>query len=300
MTTEEILNELNLWEGYFPTAAVEAAIEQQQTITPHLLAHLQHLVDLGEEAREEEDDEHHGDQGLTMFTVYLLAQFREAGAYPLIYRLMSAWEGSAFFHLGDIVTEGLSRILASVCQGDTTLIKRLVESNGVNPYVRSAALHSLITLYSEQALSRDDLLSYFKSMFRLHPIREPNLIWNSLVICSEAMRFSELLPDIRQAYKEGLATNRFAALKDVEVEIETEYDDLRRLSYDKHYITDTIAELKGWAAFQEAYLKPADAPYDDDDYFHISAPVINQAAKVGRNEPCPCGSGKKFKKCCGR
>ena len=27
------------------------------------------------------------------------------------------------------------------------------------------------------------------------------------------------------------------------------------------------------------------------------APVINQ--KVGRNEPCPCGSGKKFKKCCG-
>jgi uncharacterized protein len=22
-------------------------------------------------------------------------------------------------------------------------------------------------------------------------------------------------------------------------------------------------------------------------------------AKIGRNEPCPCGSGKKFKKCCG-
>lgn len=24
------------------------------------------------------------------------------------------------------------------------------------------------------------------------------------------------------------------------------------------------------------------------------------AGKVGRNEPCPCGSGRKFKKCCGR
>jgi len=23
------------------------------------------------------------------------------------------------------------------------------------------------------------------------------------------------------------------------------------------------------------------------------------ANKVGRNDPCPCGSGKKFKKCCG-
>jgi preprotein translocase subunit SecA len=25
-----------------------------------------------------------------------------------------------------------------------------------------------------------------------------------------------------------------------------------------------------------------------------------KAAKVGRNAPCPCGSGKKYKKCCGR
>jgi len=23
-------------------------------------------------------------------------------------------------------------------------------------------------------------------------------------------------------------------------------------------------------------------------------------SKIGRNEPCPCGSGKKFKKCCGK
>ena len=29
------------------------------------------------------------------------------------------------------------------------------------------------------------------------------------------------------------------------------------------------------------------------------APVTREATKVGRNDPCPCGSGKKFKKCCG-
>ncbi|MGE4299366.1 MAG: YchJ family protein [Desulfovibrionaceae bacterium] len=28
--------------------------------------------------------------------------------------------------------------------------------------------------------------------------------------------------------------------------------------------------------------------------------VVRDAPKVGRNEPCPCGSGKKYKKCCGR
>jgi len=29
-------------------------------------------------------------------------------------------------------------------------------------------------------------------------------------------------------------------------------------------------------------------------------PVVNQEPKVGRNEPCPCGSGKKYKNCCGK
>ncbi|MYB18811.1 MAG: hypothetical protein F4Y16_07475, partial [Holophagales bacterium] len=27
--------------------------------------------------------------------------------------------------------------------------------------------------------------------------------------------------------------------------------------------------------------------------------VVRPGAKVGRNAPCPCGSGKKYKKCCG-
>jgi preprotein translocase subunit SecA len=27
--------------------------------------------------------------------------------------------------------------------------------------------------------------------------------------------------------------------------------------------------------------------------------VKREAPKVGRNDPCPCGSGKKYKKCCG-
>ena len=31
-------------------------------------------------------------------------------------------------------------------------------------------------------------------------------------------------------------------------------------------------------------------------FFHTPQP---KAAKAGRNDPCPCGSGKKFKKCCG-
>ncbi|MCG8454421.1 MAG: YchJ family protein [Spirochaetales bacterium] len=31
----------------------------------------------------------------------------------------------------------------------------------------------------------------------------------------------------------------------------------------------------------------------------INTPQKREAPKVGRNDPCPCGSGKKYKKCCG-
>ena len=32
---------------------------------------------------------------------------------------------------------------------------------------------------------------------------------------------------------------------------------------------------------------------------HTSVPVRRSTPKIGRNDPCPCGSGRKYKKCCG-
>ena len=37
---------------------------------------------------------------------------------------------------------------------------------------------------------------------------------------------------------------------------------------------------------------------DPDITVHYSKP-LRVGPKTGRNEPCPCGSGKKFKRCCG-
>jgi uncharacterized protein YecA (UPF0149 family) len=40
---------------------------------------------------------------------------------------------------------------------------------------------------------------------------------------------------------------------------------------------------------------------DHDHHHHAPAmPVVRGHRKVGRNDPCPCGSGKKYKRCCGR
>jgi SEC-C motif domain protein len=39
---------------------------------------------------------------------------------------------------------------------------------------------------------------------------------------------------------------------------------------------------------------------DRGDWVYVDGKLLpRQVAKVGRNDPCPCGSGKKFKKCCG-
>ena len=38
----------------------------------------------------------------------------------------------------------------------------------------------------------------------------------------------------------------------------------------------------------------------DNDTVNSKEPVKNEGPKVGRNDPCPCGSGKKYKQCCGK
>jgi len=45
----------------------------------------------------------------------------------------------------------------------------------------------------------------------------------------------------------------------------------------------------------------SDDEVDDDEEDPVNAaPFVRETAKVGRNDPCPCRSGKKHKKCCGK
>jgi SEC-C motif len=55
--------------------------------------------------------------------------------------------------------------------------------------------------------------------------------------------------------------------------------------------------------FAEKYGLPSqvvDAWNEDDysDFDEVEDDIIRAGPKIGRNEPCPCGSGKKYKKCC--
>jgi len=41
-----------------------------------------------------------------------------------------------------------------------------------------------------------------------------------------------------------------------------------------------------------------DYPADPYDPYYDNEPYVRPEPKIGRNDPCPCGSGKKYKKCC--
>ncbi len=52
-------------------------------------------------------------------------------------------------------------------------------------------------------------------------------------------------------------------------------------------------------SFEEVYEDPSyDSLPTDSFYMDNPQPYRREAPKVGRNDPCPCGSGKKYKKCC--
>ena len=57
---------------------------------------------------------------------------------------------------------------------------------------------------------------------------------------------------------------------------------------------DWLYELPQWKEiFSEEELKALYKEQRDSG-------TVRKPKKIGRNDPCPCGSGKKYKKCCGR
>ncbi len=53
------------------------------------------------------------------------------------------------------------------------------------------------------------------------------------------------------------------------------------------------------ASVQDAAINLVDGNYSEKEG-GMNKTVVNEGPKIGRNDPCPCGSGKKYKNCCGK
>jgi hypothetical protein len=301
MTVPEILKELEPYTGRFPMKAMRAAIEQREAITPELLRVVETAAENPVEFAKRED------YMLHVFALFLLAQFREKRAYPAIVKMFSAPGETPFDLAGDTVTEGLSQIFASVYDGNPAPLQRLVESEQVNEFVRSAALDAFLVLEHTDQMPRDTVVEYFRSLFHGKLQRTHSYAWDGLVSAVADLPAPELLGEVRQAYDEGLVDSTVADLEGIERDIAA----LKPWRRDRqHLITDAIAEMEWWASFhpEDSLPKklpkletlPPSPPSAPPPSSYVAPQPFLREPKIGRNDPCPCGSGMKYKKCCGK
>lgn len=298
METAEVLHQFERYTGKFARAAVEAAVERREEVTPELLRTLEDTVNRAAQLDAE------GDYMAHLYAMFLLAQFRETRAYPLVVRFASLPGDLLDSLCGDFITEDLGAVLASVCGGDLAAIQCLIENEATDQWVRGAALSSLVTLVAAAQKSRDEIVSYFAGLFRGKLVREWSHVWDALVSHSCDLYPAELLDDIERAYEEGLVDPAHIGFDDVKRDLSMGRERiLARLADNPHrrLVEDTVAEMGWWACFREDRPKKSKHSVAGSklDLGGWPSQIRRATPKIGRNEPCPCGSGKKHKKCCG-
>ncbi|HEY5895713.1 MAG TPA: DUF1186 domain-containing protein [Chthoniobacterales bacterium] len=283
----------------FPREAVETAIARREESTPFLLD----ALDWAEQHPDEANDAEAA-YTLHLFALFLLAQFREPRAYEPMVRLARSPKLEEL--VGDVITDGLPGMFASVCQGDTSLIEQLIEDDTVDEFVRGSGIRALATLISRGIKPREEVSSYFGSLFR-SLTREPSNVWDGLILACTDLGMTEHLEEIRKLYEEGIPEPFFPSSNEVEAEIVLPENSPQRGFADPYeLIDDTVAELEQWSYFDPNAEMDSDGDdFSGDDSFvpwdgtSSALPYVREAPKIGRNDPCPCGSGKKYKKCCG-
>jgi len=320
MTIPEILKELEFVTGQFPKVAMQAAIEQREAITPELLRALETV------AEDPAKWAGHTDYMTHLYSVFLLAQFREKRAYPLLARMVSAPGEIPFDLFGDTITEDLCQLLGSVYDGNPSILEKLVESPEVNEYVRGSAIEAFLVLEKTGQMPREQVVGYFRSLFESRLERVPHHVWEALVCAVADMPAPELLDHARRAFEDDLIDPIYGDFEEVEQCVRNPEGVLTERYY---IIEDAISELEWWACFKPDQEDEGDE--GDDDYFDDEGPMPGdeplpalelfsdtapyapapyyaedeapkpfiRGPKIGRNDPCPCGSGKKYKKCCG-
>ena len=286
LTVEQILTQLNTDDiSFLPREAIEQAILQQEAITPALLTIIENVV--------KDPQSIDGTPAFT-YALYLLAEFREKRAYPLIVKYFGelGLEDEALDPTGDIVTEDLKSILASVCNGDFGLIKQLIEDQKVNIFVRSAALSSLVILYNNNQLSRKDLVNYIeKHIDRCLEEQDDPCFVACLVSISCAIHPEELYEKFITCFDRNLIDKQMINESDLDRWMQMDKEKvIVELKENRkwQFINDVISEIEWWACFHPERYSPK----------NLSSISDSPTTKVGRNDLCPCGSGKKYKKCC--
>jgi len=299
----ELRPQLEFIHRPFPIEAVALACVHRDEVAPHLIAALEQTGEHPELAD--------GDYMLHLYAMHLLAAWRDGRAYRPLLRLGHYSDDVLEGMMGDTTTDSYGRCLASVCDGDLAPLKALVEDVDAGFWARGAALEAMAVRVLEGDDDHATLAAYLAEYGDAEAtrLRVPGAViselefLNCIANVAADIGAASLLEQIQGWFADGLLDGVMIEMPWIEEHISLSLDECRAsLPLDKRgYVRDVVQDMGWWASFTEdddSLDEYDEFDFEDDDAFATDT-YVRDGPKIGRNDPCPCGSGKKYKKCHG-
>ena len=192
--------------------------------------------------------------------------------------------------LGDWLTEDMPSILANFGLPAAEPLKAMTLDKELDAFSRGVAVSALAAIAHERGEIRSSVIELLRKIIREE--KDPELV--ALVINDLAQfKDPDALADIKSLFDRGLVAENFINWRDVKrihdtPEVELEYHKDLRDPLD-HFLPKNLMRL-----WDESYGGKV------AHFVDASGRIVYQEKpkKPSRNDPCPCGSGKKYKKCC--
>jgi hypothetical protein len=241
--------------------------------------------------------------------LHILGGRRFASGYRPLIALLRGPQERVEFLLSDVITETLPKILAGLFDGDPEPLLALITDLDVDEFVRAAAMGAFTFLVFDGRIERAFAEDHLRCFEQECAAPRGDMIWHAWMTAVALLGFGQMTERVHAAFIDGRIPPEVAGenyYRKLLADALARPDDAQRLA-DEHlgYIEDVLVELEQWP-LGDVVSDDADdygaADYDDGNLQPWSPsgglPVRNPFAGVGRNDLCPCGSGKKFKKCC--
>ena len=205
--------------------------------------------------------------------------------------------------------------MAAVFDGDPQPLQSIILDPDADQFIRSRMLEALAMLTLRGELSREHSEKFLRRCWDELQPRLDCYVWEGWQSAITMLGLSALKPLVLRAFASGSIDPFWLTVANFESDLAsaTRHDGAARLQGQREYelFGDTIAEMtryrfaSGYEAdweTREAEMEERPDSYEPADVMSYHAllrtPVVNRFRTVGRNDPCPCGSGRKYKKCC--
>ncbi len=295
MTPDEILRQLADADG-LPRKALRAAAERRAQMVPLFLAQIEEYLaaPAGQRAKTPR---------ALFFIFHLLGEWREKTAYRPLARLLQSPPEELDLVLGDGITATSHRVMAAVCDGDPQPLFDIVLDVEADEYARARMCETLAMLVLRRALPREDVARFLRDGFMNIRPQAPCFVWHGWQSAIAMIGLVEFTSLVKKAFDGGFIDRGWMNFGHFE-------EDMRKavesggelgLSDDEEFslFGNTVEELSSWHGFSQKRDADQDRQRQAlEEQVHARQPASNPLRSVGRNDPCPCGSGRKFKKCC--